>query len=308
MYRSRGGAQPAPPPTGVSSAARVSFGSKHDTWGGLTGHGRSPVRHESERITVTIVLYNIVTGGVPSEADVAAAVEDLERLYAACRADERKQTPVFNATWPTPSAPLAPPAPSNPFATPMPAPQPPAVSDSSTFPLPTPPALPAGALPFTPFVDVPTAINPVLAKLPISLEGYHHVFGIALAKLQPPTASRAQLAESHALFRVAIEMHAQIDGAPPAEALYNLACTLSRLADAPQPNAFAAAPTPGSAYGFSREQCLNASVGWLRAAAAAGYKEHAHMRSDPDLAAVRKARPKFCETAYKIAEATAGGM
>ena len=72
--------------TGAASAARVSYGARHDTWHGLIGRAQTPSRHESERLTVTVVLYNIVVGGVPSEADVLAAVDDLERLYAACRA------------------------------------------------------------------------------------------------------------------------------------------------------------------------------------------------------------------------------
>jgi len=31
-----------------------------------------------------VVLYNTVTGGVPSVEDVKAAVDDMEELYAAC--------------------------------------------------------------------------------------------------------------------------------------------------------------------------------------------------------------------------------
>jgi len=35
------------------------------------------------------VIYNAVSGGVPSEADVIAAIDDLEQLYAACSTEGR---------------------------------------------------------------------------------------------------------------------------------------------------------------------------------------------------------------------------
>lgn len=68
---------------GVARAARVSRGSEHDVWPGLSV--RNPARHCSEHITVTVVLYYTVAGGVPSQKDVFTAIDDLEDLYAACR-------------------------------------------------------------------------------------------------------------------------------------------------------------------------------------------------------------------------------
>ncbi|CAJ1364876.1 unnamed protein product [Effrenium voratum] len=67
---------------GRSSAARVSRGSEHDTWSGLTV--TSATRNPSEHVTVTVVIYNAVKGGVPSADDVMAAIDDLESLYRAC--------------------------------------------------------------------------------------------------------------------------------------------------------------------------------------------------------------------------------
>jgi len=69
---------------GVANAARVSRGSEVDVWGGL--RVRSPERHPSEHITVTVVVFNTVAGGVPSAADVEAAIDDMEALYASCAA------------------------------------------------------------------------------------------------------------------------------------------------------------------------------------------------------------------------------
>merc|ERR1719152_269570 len=67
---------------GRANAARVSRGSEHDTWAGLSV--KEPKRNDSERVTVTVVIYNTVVGGVPSQEDVAAAVEDMEELYRQC--------------------------------------------------------------------------------------------------------------------------------------------------------------------------------------------------------------------------------
>jgi len=74
-----------PSQIGISSAARLSRGSEYDVWNGLSVN--DPRRHMSEHVTVTVVIYHIVTGGVPSQKDVVAAIDDLESLYAACEAE-----------------------------------------------------------------------------------------------------------------------------------------------------------------------------------------------------------------------------
>lgn len=82
VLRTRSLGARAPPKKGKSTAARVSRGSEVDTWKGLTV--QEPQRNEAEHITVTVVIYNTVAGGVPSEDDVAAAVSDMEELYSKC--------------------------------------------------------------------------------------------------------------------------------------------------------------------------------------------------------------------------------
>merc|ERR1719506_3218614 len=83
MYRQLSGG-PVPPQrkVGTANAARVSRGSEVDTWPGLSV--TAPERNPGEHITVTVVIYNTVAGGVPSEADVVAAVDDMEELYEGC--------------------------------------------------------------------------------------------------------------------------------------------------------------------------------------------------------------------------------
>jgi len=67
---------------GRANAARVSRGSEVDTWEGV--RNTQPKRDPHQHITVTVVIYNTVAGGVPSQDDVEAAIKDMECLYDAC--------------------------------------------------------------------------------------------------------------------------------------------------------------------------------------------------------------------------------
>merc|ERR1719502_856714 len=78
--RSRGA---PPPPVGKANAARVSRGSMADRVD-KTVQVKTPIRDSSQHVTVTVVIYNTVAGGVPSAEDVKAAVDDMEALYASC--------------------------------------------------------------------------------------------------------------------------------------------------------------------------------------------------------------------------------
>lgn len=65
------------------SAGRLSRGSEHDTWDGIKNTDIK--RDHNQHITVTIVLYNTVAGGVPNEEDVTKAIDDMENLYNSCQ-------------------------------------------------------------------------------------------------------------------------------------------------------------------------------------------------------------------------------
>jgi len=86
VLRLRGGAHVDAPPAkrqiGVARVARVSRGNEHDIWKGLSVE--DPERHHSEHVTVTVVIYNTISGGVPSEKDIMAAIDELESLYESC--------------------------------------------------------------------------------------------------------------------------------------------------------------------------------------------------------------------------------
>eukprot|EP00049_Salpingoeca_infusionum_P014257 m.266522 g.266522 ORF g.266522 m.266522 type:complete len:529 (+) comp15631_c0_seq3:155-1741(+) len=78
-------ARPAAPrhKVGTANAARVSRGSDAGPYQGLSA--KTLVRDPSQHITVTVVIYNTIAGGVPSVDDVKAAIDDMESLYAACK-------------------------------------------------------------------------------------------------------------------------------------------------------------------------------------------------------------------------------
>jgi huntingtin len=80
--------------TGTANAARVSRGKEVDVWGGLSQV--EPKRNTEEHITITIVSYFTIAGGVPSEDDVVAAIDDIEKLYASCAKKGKLAEPTFN--------------------------------------------------------------------------------------------------------------------------------------------------------------------------------------------------------------------
>merc|ERR1712171_19761 len=83
MERARGSSMTFKPKVGTANAARVSRGSMVDKLN-KTVKIAKPTRDPSQHVTVTVVIYNTVAGGVPSMEDVKAAVDDIEQLYASC--------------------------------------------------------------------------------------------------------------------------------------------------------------------------------------------------------------------------------
>merc|ERR1719230_1007054 len=95
MERSRRSASPPRElKKGTANAARVSRGSEHDVWPGLSV--QDPDRNAAEHVTITVVIYNTIADGVPSAEDVAAAIDDLEALYAATGAEGKLADQTFD--------------------------------------------------------------------------------------------------------------------------------------------------------------------------------------------------------------------
>lgn len=67
---------------GRVNAARVPRGTLVDLWAGLGV--KSPKQHLKQHVPMTVTMYNTVACGVPEVADVRAAIEDMEQLYAEC--------------------------------------------------------------------------------------------------------------------------------------------------------------------------------------------------------------------------------
>merc|ERR1719240_108520 len=84
MPRSRGAcAARRAPPVGKANAARVSRGSMVDKLDASVVVAR-PVRDPSQHVTVTVVIYNTVAGGVPSAEDVKAVPSLLVTMSGEC--------------------------------------------------------------------------------------------------------------------------------------------------------------------------------------------------------------------------------
>lgn len=281
--------------TGVANAARVSRGTKYDDWAGLTV--KDPTRHPSEHLTVTCVIYNTVAGGVPTQEDVIAAVDDLESLYAACnpgRLGSAKfdfmKTELTVADTQTIAAKLA--------TQPPPGP---AIQGFDAFPVsssspPVPPAI--GAEPAAVVVPVPAMVGIGAGFVPAY--GYGRVDGVspavaaAVAKLPEPSAQvfnyvhdalglahldaggEGNLRTATSLFELANTIHVKVSGKPSSTALYNLACC------------------------HSLRKKMDEAATYLLQAVAAGYANSQHVGSDPDLEALRASRPGKVALAQRL--------
>lgn len=272
--------------TGISKAARVSRGGLFDTtWTGLAAE--MPLkRHSTQRITITVVLYNVVAGGVPAEADVVAAIDDLERLYAACRATNRSNTTLFNdkgtAECSSNNAFVANP---QPFVFPTPGQ---AVVGASDFPTPKAPQPSFGQTVFSPLKDVPYAVLSQTQGLPVSEEGINYCCTMGNSVLNNPTSNAWDLYQSLCYFRLGNDTSVQLRGVQDPTNLYNMACVCSRLSLlAPAVGFGNNLKLPPWCLHGTPDQLRQAAMSWLVAAVGAGWSGYQHMQSDPDLEPVR---------------------
>jgi len=271
-----GSTLPASASIGRSSAARVSRGTEHDILsGGSILKAKSFIRHESERITATICIYNVVVGGVPTEADVVAAIDDLEQLYAACCSVPRQDTHQFNNSVTTTTT------------------TPTTVINGGIFPEPQPPKLSpqlnGDTRLFSPFSDMLKTTLNMASNLPMNMETYMYLHETGLQRLNDTNADQNKLFDAFGFFRLTNDISIQQQGAPDGSSLYNMACCCSRLAVHTLIHKEKTCTLP--TWTSMTDACLNASVSWLFGSVGAGYKNYKHMMVDPDLEAVRSQRP-----------------
>lgn len=81
-------------PHGVSNAARVSRGSDAGLFNALAF--KKIKRKKDEHVTVTVVIYNTVAGGLPESSDVIAAIDDMEKLLKQCETSGSLSEPAFD--------------------------------------------------------------------------------------------------------------------------------------------------------------------------------------------------------------------
>lgn len=161
-------------------------------------------------------------------------------------------------------------------------------------------------------------IEEKVKELPVSQAGYSWLLEAALARL----SRQEQLDISFHLFRLANDLHVQVHGHPFNIAHYNMACceavavalqikkyraaipSARSLEDCMHPPETAGGvvapqmpPQPNALLSSVKSLCearLNAAMCWLGTAIGAGYRQHAHMATDPDLQVLRELRgPSF---------------
>lgn len=208
-------ASPALAPLGTARAARVSRGG--EVLGDfIIAKNKKPKRDSGQHITVTIVLYNTVVGGVPSGLDVKAAIDDMEKLYSACSwsgnlADNEAafmKSKLTSATAADIAEKIAP----------QPSTGTRLVQNNAVFPTSTPVSV--FKQPTAESVD--DLINKSIPKLSKASQLVASLGSGASSK-----EAESLLTECFHSFRLANDKCLETEGAPSALALYNMACVLS---------------------------------------------------------------------------------
>mmetsp|Transcript_19538 Transcript_19538/g.34306 ORF Transcript_19538/g.34306 Transcript_19538/m.34306 type:complete len:703 (+) Transcript_19538:81-2189(+) len=287
---------PTPSQQGKCSAARVSIGSKHDEWSGLVTKGRTLRRHSTERVTATIVIYNAVAGGVPSEDDAVAAIDDMERLYASCSGGsgnlaEAKFDEFKNGGTNSNKSPLFPLDASS---------KPPAVIGGSFFPESAHSQL--GEPCMVPKIychgSAPAALKSVIDGFVYRSDvGVNDIFNTMGTPWLDAGVKGGKIDWAYHTFRVINDAHVTLHGCSYANALYNLACCVAVAArDDPtgvlvSGGMLGERPVASGAtwahYNELKNKGLEVSMAWLRQAKAAGYCDVQNIRTDPDLSELR---------------------
>jgi len=288
--------------TGTSNAARVSVGTQEDQWGGLVV--KDPTRHPSQHITITVVMYNTVINGVPSEADVIKAIDDMEQLYKSCSITGHRADLPFAFANTTPSAACTWGSVMNPTIFPT-------SKISPSIPLTAVPLPPKATLEQQVFMvkgREPMRITSHIDALPLNDAGYFYMHdSVGLQWIKSPATGNS-LVEAYHAFRLADDIYIKLYGFPSETAQYNLACCFCLIAqnnpclvsliihelglhDLGSPQA-------------CRDKALDLAIKWLRLSIIAGFP-FTHAKDDCDLDLIRDQRPKEFQMLMEIGEAIA---
>jgi len=285
-------------------------------------------RDEGCSVTITVQFYFVVREGYGiDESDIRRAVDICEEAYKGCSWDGNLMDAGFQSAFAkkdmTPSDTLkllSPPSSVLVFP-----------GSNSLVPKPTwsqPPCPSAPSKRFDPLAGLDQDLKALLCKVPLTQEGYGWLHGTALSLLE----QKQQLDAAFHIFRLANDMHLQIHGLPDGHSLYNMACCqavvvslqiqqyrsacpgafdLASCLQVPEMAGGVVAPhlppkhTSGASVAMLCDARLDAAVGLLSSAIGAGWRQHAHMATDPDLQSLREIRKPRFDVLVKLAQSTA---
>lgn len=285
-------------------------------------------RDEGCSVTITVQFYFLVREGHSiDESDIRRAVDICEEAYKGCSWDGNLMDAGFQSAFAkkdmTPSDTMNLLSPSSSVLV-FPG------SDSdvqkSTWLQPPWPSTLSNC--FDPLAGLDQDLKSLLCKVPCTEEGYGWLHGTALSLLE----KKQQLDAAFHIFRLANDLHLQIHGLPGSHSLYNMACCqavavslqiqqyrsacpgafdLASCLQVPGRAGGVVAPhlPPKPAFGASVAMLcdarLDAALGLLSSAIGAGWRQHAHMATDPDLQSVRELRKPRFDVLVKLAQTTA---
>mmetsp|Transcript_85727 Transcript_85727/g.136110 ORF Transcript_85727/g.136110 Transcript_85727/m.136110 type:complete len:688 (+) Transcript_85727:80-2143(+) len=311
--------------TSAAHAARVSIGSDA---GAMDTLRMTSFERDSEcSVTITVQFYFVVEQGCAiAEADIKRAIDVCEEAYKGCSWDgnlmDVSMSSAFakkDMSWED-ALKISPPMDST-LIFPGSAPGP--VSSVTTWP--SPPRVPFPSASFDPLAGLEPELKMQVAKVPLQQEGYDFLHSTALKLLDKCT----QLDTAFHLFRLSSDLHVQLHGTPDPTSLYNMACCLAvavRVQIERYQSHFpgtlslgGCTVSPGSAGGVVGpkmppaspacpttaalcEARLDAAIKLLAAAIGAGWRQHSHMETDPDLAALAELRKSRFEALLQLAK------
>eukprot|EP00435_Cladocopium_sp_Y103_P069573 s79_g33.t1 len=299
--------------TSDAHAARVSIGSDA---GAMDMLRMTTFERDSEcSVTITVQFYFVVEGCAIAEADIKRAIDVCEEAYKGCSWDGNLMDVGMSSAFAKKDMSWDDAlkiGPSNP------------VDSTLTFPgsapgpvnWPSPPSVPFASASFDPLDGLEPDLKMQVAKVPLQQEGYNFLHSTALNLLDKCT----QLDTAFHLFRLSSDLHMQLHGTPDPTSLYNMACclavavrvqieryqshfpgtlSLGGCTVSPVSAGGVVGPKmpPSSAAWSTAALCetrLDVAINLLAAAIGAGWRQHSHMATDPDLSALAELRkPRF---------------
>lgn len=303
--------------TSAAHAARVSIGSDA---GAMDMLRMTTFERDSEcSVTITVQFYFVVEQGCAiAEADIKRAIDVCEEAYKGCSWDGNLMDVSMSSAFAKKDMSLE-------DALKIKGPSPP-VDPTLTFPgsapgplgpltWPSPPSVPFASASFDPLDGLEPELKMQVAKVPLQQEGYNFLHSTALSLLDKCT----QLDTAFHLFRLSSDLHMQLHGTPDPTSLYNMACclavavrvqieryqshfpgtlSLGGCTVSPVSAGGVVGPKmqPSSAFTTAAlcEARLDAAINLLAAAIGAGWRQHSHLATDPDLSALAELRkPRF---------------